>query len=580
MTIPANDVVSVNPSVLAAGGSALDLNGLMLTTSTRVPIGAVMSFASGPAVATFFGPSSKEASQAATYFAGFDGSTVKPGALLIAQYPTNDVAAYVRGGNLSTLSLAQLQAINGLLAVTIDGVLKSASINLSAATSFSNAAEIIQGALGIEGVQSAAFVGSVTGSVLTVESGFTGAIGVGDTVDGSGITTGTYIASFGSGTGGLGTYNLSASQSPITSEAITTMRAAVQFDSVSGAFSIYSGTAGVDSTISFGSGAASEGLFLTQDTGAVLSQGAAAATPGPFMAGITKVTQNWATFWLAFAADAPNQITNRIAFAAWTSLQNNRYAFVCWDSDLAPTVADPATSSLGYAIEQADYSGTFPIWTDDESKNDAALACGIAASINFAQTNGRITFKFRQQAGHVASVTDETVATNLGGTPSVGDRGNGYNFYGAYAPANDEFLFLANGIVSGSFLWMDSYVNQIWLNNALQLALIVFLINSNSVPYNTDGNSLIEAACNDVIQQGLAFGAYRAGVQLSASQIAQVNAQAGKDIATTLAQRGWYLLIGQATPQVRQNRGTPPMAFFYVDGESVQYINLASIALQ
>jgi hypothetical protein len=40
------------------------------------------------------------------------------------------------------------------------------------------------------------------------------------------------------------------------------------------------------------------------------------------------------------------------------------------------------------------------------------------------------------------------------------------------------------------------------------------------------------------------------------------------------------LLIGQASPSVRQARGTPPMAFFYVDGESVQYINLASVVLQ
>ena len=577
-TIPAKQIVNVSPSVLAASGSALDLNGLVLTTSTRVPIGAVLSFSSPASVNSFFGPTSTEAGIAAVYFAGFDNSNVKPGAILFAQYNTGNVAAYVRGGNVSGLSLTQLQAISGSLAVTIDGVLKSASINLSAATSFSNAAEIIAGALGIEGVQGASFIGSITGTVLTVASGLTGTLAVGDTIDGSGVTTGTYIASFGTGTGGLGTYNLSNSMS-VSNEAMTAMTPAVQYDSVLGAFSIFSGTAGGASTIGYASGAAAVSLALTQATGAMLSQGSAAAAPSAFMSALVRVTQNWASFMLAFAADAPDTNTNRLAFAAWTSLQNNRYMFVCWDTSIAPTLAVPATSSLGYAIAQANYSGTFLVW-ENADYNDAGFVMGIAASIDFSQSNGRTTFKFRQQAGHIASVTDEQVAVNLGGSPSVGDRGNGYNFYGAYAPANDEFLFLANGIISGPFLWADSYVNQIWLNNALQLALIVFLVNAKSVPYNVDGNTLIEAALNDVIQQGLTFGAYRAGVQLSASQIAQVNAQAGKDIATTLAQRGWYLLIGQASPEVRQARGTPPMAFFYVDGESVQYINLASVALQ
>ena len=59
-TIPADLFVSATPSVLAAGGSALDLNGLVLTTSTRVPIGTVMSFPDGTSVANFFGGGSKE----------------------------------------------------------------------------------------------------------------------------------------------------------------------------------------------------------------------------------------------------------------------------------------------------------------------------------------------------------------------------------------------------------------------------------------------------------------------------------------------------------------------------------------
>ena len=118
-TIPGNQIVNVAPSVLSAGGAAIDLNGLVLTTDTRVPIGSVQSFPSLTAVQEFFGSSSKMASIAAVYFGGYDGSTANPGSLLVAQYPTASVPAYLRGGNISQISLATLQGYNSTLSVTM-----------------------------------------------------------------------------------------------------------------------------------------------------------------------------------------------------------------------------------------------------------------------------------------------------------------------------------------------------------------------------------------------------------------------------------------------------------------------------
>jgi hypothetical protein len=90
------------------------------------------------------------------------------------------------------------------------------------------------------------------------------------------------------------------------------------------------------------------------------------------------------------------------------------------------------------------------------------------ASINFEAPNGRTTFAFRAQAGLTADVTDASAASNL--------IANGYNFYGAYATANQSFVFMQPGQVSGSFNWMDSYINEIWLNSSFQLALMDLLV--------------------------------------------------------------------------------------------------------
>ena len=66
--------------------------------------------------------------------------------------------------------------------------------------------------------------GSITGIILTVTA-ITGAIVVGQTLTGTGVTSGTTISSFGTGTGGVGTYNVNHSQA-ITSSSLTASSAA------------------------------------------------------------------------------------------------------------------------------------------------------------------------------------------------------------------------------------------------------------------------------------------------------------------------------------------------------------------
>ena len=576
-TIPASQIVSVLPSVLGAGGSALDLNGLVLTESTQPPIGSVLSFPTALAVASYFGASSKEATIASRYFAGFAGATATPGAILFAQYPGSAVAAYLRSASVASLSLSQLQALSGSLTVVFDGYSRTgAAINLAAASSFSSAASLIQ--TGLNGALStlATFVGSIAGSTMTVTGTTSGGpIAAGQTVaQGTVVAASTIVVSQLSGTtGGTGTYQVSGSQTTASGTLMTQPTpVSVLYDSVSGGLVITSGLTGTLSTSAYATGSLSASLSLTQVSGAVLSQGAAAATPTPFMNSIVNQNQNWALFMTAFNPDsAVGTNTNKLLFAAWTSAQSDRYAYVPWDTDPTPMLSTSAPSSLGAQIVAAAYAGIFPVW---EAVNSylAAFVLGIAASIDFSAPNGRTDFDFRSQAGIVPGVTDSTTAANL--------EANGYNFYGAYATANQGFEFLTPGSVSGPFQWMDSFVNQVWLNAQFQLALMELITTIGSIPYNQAGYTTIENALATPIQAGLAFGAFRAGVALSSSQILEVNSAAGANVAPTLQQQGWYLQVLDPGPTVRAARGSPIVNFWYTDGQDVQRISMASIAVQ
>lgn len=667
-TIPASAVAKVLPQVLNAGGNPLAFNGLFLTQNTRAPIGQVLQFPNdGASVANYFGAASTEAAAAAVYFLGFDTSTQKPGAILFAQYNSASVSAYLRGGQVNTLTLAQIQALTGTLTVTVDGYARTASsLNFSSATSYTAAASLIQAGLngalanvasvtGSIASQTSTVTGSIAGNVLTVTavttgplvpgtvltgtgvtagtlvtgqlSGTTGGVGTyavntsqivasitltgtvglltvtavasgtlspGQTLAGTGVTAGTLLYSYGTGSGLTGTYYVTPSQT-VASGTITASPTpvAVSFDSQSGGFVITSGVTGTaPSSIGYATGTLAAPLFLTQATGAVISNGADATTPGAFMTSITQQTQNFASFVPLFDPDGGLVGTNvqKLLFSTWTNAQNNRYVYIQRDSDTSPTTTVPATTSFGYAIQQAGFSGTVPVYEPSVLYHNAFIA-GYVASINFtpgtSYTNsltvgrGRATAAFKSQSGLTAAVSNATQAINLAGDPqAIGSFGNGYNFYGAYATANQNFVFLNRGTVSGKFQWLDSYVNQIWLNNQLQLAIMNLFTAKLSIPYNTAGYADIESACLGPITQAVAFGAITPGVTLSLAQASNVNAAAGLAIDTTLSQRGWYLQILDPGAQVRQSRGSPACKLWYMDGGSVQAITLNSILVQ
>jgi hypothetical protein len=647
-TIPASHYVQVNPSVISGGGLALDLIGLMLTNGKRSPIGSVLSFASAAAVVSYFGSGSVEANNAAIYFLGFNGSTKKPGSVLLTQYPTGSVGAWLRGGNISNLTLAQLQALAGVLTITIDGTpTTSSAINLSAATSFSSAAGIIGTALGITGPAAATVTGisgwaatasySIgAGNSLNVTAISAGSINIGDIVTGTSIPVGTAIVSQTSGTpGGIGVYTISATptgtgsaaavtgasyyinvtavasgavasgdlvagtsvasgtyiasqvsgaaggiglytatlQNHVASETLTLTGPVVAYDSIAGAFTVQSSTTGASSTISFGSGTIAASLLLTQATGAILSQGAIAAVPGTFMNAVIASATDWATFLTLFDPDAGSGNAQKQLFAAWTNAQNSRYMYAVTDNDPTPTQVTNATTSLVGILNTANSSGSAVNFEPTGSTNyTSAFVAGYGASIDFDATNGRADAAFRSQSGLTPSVTSLTAASNL--------EANKESYYGAVATAAQGFQFLYAGNVTGPFQWIDSYLNQIWLNNACQLALMEMLTTYFSIPYNPVGYGFIRAALMDPVNAGVNNGVIRQNVPLSSAQASEVNALAGQKVDGVLSTRGWYLVIQPATSLVRQARQSPTIILLYMDGQSIQRINMSSVLVQ
>lgn len=489
-SIPASQIVSVNPSVLSAGGSPLSMNGVFLSENTNLPTGQAVSFATADSVGEYFGFTSKEYQAAAIYFKGFDGSSIKPSTMIFFAYNKETEGAFLLGSSLKSMSLTALKKIIGSISIVIDGEEKSSeSIDLSTVKSFSNAAELISSLLG-------------------------------------GVT--------------------------------------VTFDTQLQAFKMASSTTGTASTIAFATGTIADALGLTENAGAVISQGSNTATPTETMQSVTNATLNWATF----TTITEPTLEEKLEFAKWSNDQNQRFLYVGWGFEGAATQSGN-TTSFGAQLKGSEYNGATAIYG---GLDKAAFLCGTVASINFTEKQGRITVKFKGQSGLTPDVTDATIAKNL--------EENGYNYYGAWATANDRFLFMSPGQLSGKWKWIDSFVNQIRINSQLQLALITLLMNSKSIPYNETGIALQRAACTDPINEALNFGSIQTGINLSEQQKSIVNNVTGIDAATQIEINGYYLYIGRPSAQTRGNRESFPMSLYYTDGGSLHSVNLASINIQ
>lgn len=339
------------------------------------------------------------------------------------------------------------------------------------------------------------------------------------------------------------------------------------FDPSSQTFELYGKNNDPTGTISFASGTMSSTLRLNEESGALAQDAYGAMTFSQLMSYVTSQTLN-------FAVIAPLReidIDSKKEAATWNSLQNSRFLLVMQDTSGAATTPNNS-ASFGSWLTETEQDGTMAYYGTIEQ---IAALCGGIASIDFKRVNGRRNIMFMRQAGITASVTSESDYTAL--------ISNGYTFYAAFATANDRFQFQTNGSVAGEFRWADSYVNQIYLNSQLQLALITMLESYGSIPYNEVGKSYHRSAVLDPINEMLNFG----GIQplldpaaLSDQQKSIINSIVGRDVIADLINKGYVIDIKTADAQIRGLRGSMPFTLIYTDGGSVQTVNLASINVQ
>jgi hypothetical protein len=344
--------------------------------------------------------------------------------------------------------------------------------------------------------------------------------------------------------------------------------ATVTYSSLNGAFTITSGTSGAASVVSYAAAPASGTdlaamLGLREEDGAILSAGRDALDVPAQMAAVLDKTQNFVSFMTAWEADADEMLE----WAQWAS-QNFGWLYVAHSTDAAIPSPD-STGDAASLLKASGYDHTAIIYG---GLDYAAFLMGVVASVAWERLNGTITAAFKRQSGLAAVVTDETAANAL--------KAKNCNYFGNFATRNAEFVFLYDGKLSHSeYGYIDPYINAVWLNNRLQVALMDGLSTAGRVPYNTRGYTMIRAWMADPVNAARNNAAIEPGVTLSEAQKSELFNEAGLDISGELWAKGYYLQILDPGAEVRAKRESPVINLWYTYAGSVQKLDVVSTAV-
>lgn len=343
------------------------------------------------------------------------------------------------------------------------------------------------------------------------------------------------------------------------------------YDSTTNTFTFTSSTDGASSTVSYASAGdsgtdLSAMLCMTQDAGAVLSQGVDAMTEAATLDAIRAVTANWAQFTTLWEVTEQDEAE---AYAAWADIDDD-YVYVFWSSDRNMESTLTQDSTIAKALQDK-YNCVFMIYSLDFST--AAFALAYPATIKWDATQGMKVIFGKSASGLSPMVTDEQVATALDDL--------GVSYVGQFATRNDEFIIANRGELTGSMYgFYDTLIGSIWLRSKLQTSIMNGFATVNRAPYNDVGYTMLKSWCQDPITQAKNAGVIDEGISLSESQKSQILQETGdSEAAGDLQSKGYFLQVLDPGASVRAQRGSPVAALYYAYGGSIQKVELPVTAV-
>lgn len=232
---------------------------------------------------------------------------------------------------------------------------------------------------------------------------------------------------------------------------------------------------------------------------AIFSDGSLTQTVTETLQASANASNNFATFLFMPALT----LDEKKEAATWNNLQNFQFLYTY------PSLKVDAQSNYD---ELKDIGGTGQTISESVTYTEMDPMI-LAASTQYNRSNSTLNYMFQQFIGDAVSVIDTTEANTLDAIRT--------NYYGQTQASGTPLAFYQNGVLFGGLndaIDMNTYVNEIWLKDAMLVATMNLLLAVEKVSANLQGIAQVSAAHQVVIDKALDNGTISVGKPLNDAQ--------------------------------------------------------------
>lgn len=590
----------------------------LMTQNNLLPPGLVAEFSTAAAVGAYFGTSSEEYYRALAYFSFVSKSITSPQLISYARWVSTAIAPMIVGDTIAKVLANLVAQTAGTLTIN-NGASASqiAGINLSSATTLTQAASLLQTALQAAGViltsPAAPATGTTAGGTLAattyyVKITYVNALGETlpstETTQAALINTLLTVTSPAAQTGATG-YNVYVSTATgtetkqnttpiaigtpwtepttglIAGDALPTSNTtgnaqlttcSVTYNTNTNQFVLTGSTPGSGSLSCTPTGLGTDlsQLLGWATGGTVLVAGQAAATPDAAIAASAAISNNFGSFAYC-TPSSPLTNTQITAIATWADAQNNMYMY-----SLATPLANLQTL---YALISG-YSGVAINILSTTQPNDYVeqSPCEILAATNYNNPGASQNYMFYQFAKRNTTVTDDNTANTV-------DANRG-NYIGVTQEAGQQLAFYQRGVLCGgsqAATDMNTFANEMWLKSSFSTQFMSLFLNVPEVPADPSGAAMLLGVMTPTITTAKTNGVISVGKTLTAVQQLTITQITGDPNAWRQVQTLGYWVNITFTTQTNPNSGLQETVanyqFVYAKSNAIRAVNGSDVMI-
>lgn len=562
MSIPISQYVNITSGV---GGAAVvptrNLYGRLFTGNSLVPPQTFIQFPTAAAVGAYFGTTSEEYYRALFYFSWISKSNQQAQAIQFARFVSAACAPMIFTSNAVpyVFTLTSWTAISaGGFKLTIGGVTldMSGELNFSEATDGADVATVMQTYIQENGTGAVFTSATVTYSATGTNPGFTF----------TGGATGNNVISLEAPASGINILGNNSSGAPLLVWSPQQVLSSAVGGTITTQGAIWTNGSAVETTASclatsstnnndFGSFLFLNNLYLTlAQIQAAANWNATTIPNNLYMYTIPIIATNINTStWLAnyptglaqvaglsITLQSPpltmtGTLTNTSANVTVTSTTGLAVGMQISGTDIpSDTYIASITSSTVFVMSAAATGSTITTITFQLNEYPEMAPMMIAAATDYTAINSVQNYMFNVFT-LTPSVTLQSTAQSYNAL-SV-------NYYGQVQNAGVNFSFYQQGVLQGTStnpLNQNTYMNEVWLKDAMAVAILNLLLGLTQVAANNQGRSQILTTMQNIINQALNNGTISVGKQLTQLQQSYITSATGDPVAWYQVQNDGY----------------------------------------